>query len=57
MMQKNWKQTILRAVYNYVLFFILVAFLVTCSTMLFVTVLSQTLELELTDANLNVAQS
>lgn len=54
-MQKNWKQTILRAVYNYVLFFILVAFLVTCSTMLFVTVLSETLELELTDANLNVA--
>lgn len=46
---------ILRGIYNYALFFLLVAFLVTCSTMLFVSVLSATLELELTDNNLNLA--
>ncbi len=46
---------IVRTVYNYLLFFLLVAFLVTCSTMLFVTVLSDTLNLKLTGENLNVA--
>lgn len=51
----DWKHKLYRAVYNYLLFFILVAFLVTCSTMLFVTVLSRTLNLALTDANINVA--
>ena len=51
----DWKHKLFRAVYNYLMFFILVAFLVTCSTMLFVTVLSRTLNLALTDANINVA--
>ncbi len=37
------------------MFFLLVAFLVTCSTMLFVSTLADTLEVELTDANINVA--
>lgn len=46
---------IFRAMYRYLLFFLLVAFLVTCSTMLFVSTLADTLELELTDANINVA--
>ena len=46
---------ILRAMYRYLLFFLLVAFLVTCSTMLFVSILADTLKLELTDANINVA--
>ena len=46
---------ILRAMYRYLLFFLLVAFLVTCSTMLFVSILADTLKIELTDANINVA--
>ena len=46
---------ILRAMYRYLLFFLLVAFLVTCSTMLFVSILADTLKLELTDTNINVA--
>lgn len=44
-----------RGIYSYLLFFLLVAFLVTCSTMLFVSILADTLKLELTDANLNKA--
>lgn len=44
-----------RGIYSYLLFFLLVAFLVTCSTMLFVSILADTLQLELTDANLNKA--
>lgn len=46
---------IFRGIYAYLLFFLLAAFLVTCSTMLFVSALTDTLELELNDANLNVA--
>ena len=46
---------ILRAMYRYLLFFLLVAFLVTCSTMLFVSILADTLKIELTDENINVA--
>ena len=44
-----------RGIYSYLLFFLLVAFLVTCSTMLFVSILADTLKLELTDTNLNKA--
>ena len=55
MMDKKWKQKLVRGAYNYMLFFLLVAFLVTCSTMLFVSVLSDTLQLELTGENLNMA--
>lgn len=46
---------ILRGIYRYIMFFMFVAFLVTCSMMLFVSVLSETLNLELTAENLNVA--
>ena len=46
---------ILRGIYNYFMFFLLVAFLVTCSTLLFVTTLSETLSLELTGENLQTA--
>ena len=55
MKKRNLWHKILRGIYGYLLFFILVAFLVTCSTMLFVTVLSDTLELQLTGNNLNMA--
>lgn len=51
----NFWHRLVRFAYNYLLFFILVAFLVTCSTMLFVTVLSNTLEIQLTGDNLNMA--
>lgn len=48
-------QKILRGIYNYFMFFLLVAFLVTCSTLLFVTTLSETLSLELTGEGLQAA--
>ena len=46
---------ILRGIYSYFLFFLLVAFLVTCTTMLFVSVLSQNLGVELNDENVQLA--
>ena len=55
MRKADFLDKICRVIYNYLLFFLLIAFLVTCSTMLFVSVLSTTLELELTDSNLNMA--
>ena len=55
MSKTNLWHKIFRAIYRYLLFFLLVAFLVTCSTMLFVSILADTLKLELTDANINVA--
>lgn len=48
-------QKLLRGIYRYVLFFLLVAFLVTCTTMLFVTVLSNSLDVTLTGENLQKA--
>ncbi len=44
-----------RTLYHYLLYFLLVAFLVTSSTMLFVTVLSYSLNIELTGDNLQLA--
>jgi signal transduction histidine kinase len=44
-----------RGFYNYFMFFILVAFLVSCSMLLFVSILRDTLDLQLTRDNLNVA--
>lgn len=55
MRKANLWNKVLRGIYGYLLFFLLIAFLVTCSTMLFVSVLADTLNLELTSANLNVA--
>ena len=46
---------ILRGVYNYFMFFLLTAFLVTCTTSLFVTVLSYSLDIVLTDENVRLA--
>ena len=51
----NWLDRLLKSIYRYFIFFLLVAFLVTCTTMLFVSVLSKTLDIELTGENLNVA--
>lgn len=55
MKKTDLKHKVLRSLYNYFLFFLLVAFLVTCSTMLFVSILSETLNIELTGDNLNAA--
>lgn len=49
------KGIILKALQNYMFFFALSAFLTTCCTMLFVTVLSSNLNVELTGENLNTA--
>jgi len=48
-------QKILHEIRNYFIFFLIVAFLVTCSTSLFVTLLSRTLEIEFTENNIQVA--
>ncbi len=48
-------QKILRGIYHYFLFFLLSAFLVSCTTMLFVTLLSNSLGVELTNENLQTA--
>lgn len=45
----------LRAVNQFLIFFMLVAFVITCCTMLFVTILSATSHIELTAENLNLA--
>ena len=46
-MSKSYlKHKILRGIYNYLMFFLLVAFLVSCTTMLFVSILAKTLNLE-----------
>ncbi len=55
-MKKGGKlKLILRGFYHYVLFFLLCAFVVTCTITLFVTILSRSLGIELTGENLNVA--
>lgn len=46
---------LLRVVYHYFLFFIMVAFLVTCCMMLFVSTFSATMNLTLTDENISMA--
>lgn len=46
---------IVRFLYHYVLFFLLVAFMVSCTMMLFVTVLADTLNLDLTSENISTA--
>lgn len=55
MKKTNMWKNILRAIYHYLIFFILVAFLVTCTMSLFVSTLSNDLGLVLTGDNLNRA--
>jgi len=55
MRQREIGHKIARILYHYVLFFLLVAFMVSCTMMLFVTVLADTLNLNLTSENLNAA--
>ncbi len=55
MKRKEIGHRIVRVVYHYVLFFLLVAFMVSCTMMLFLTVLADTLEIDFTSENLSVA--
>ena len=55
MKKRNAWNTILRALYHYVLFFLLVAFLVSCTMSLFVSTLSGDLGITLTGENLTRA--
>lgn len=55
MKNPNLTQKILRGIYRYILFFMLVAFLVTCTTSLFVHVLSQSLDIVFTAENIGTA--
>lgn len=48
-------ENILRWLNHYIVFFLLVAFVITCSTMLFVSTLRDTLGLTLTDENISAA--
>lgn len=52
---RNRHDGLLRGIYNYFLFFLMVAFLVTCCMMLFVSTLSATLDLTLTEEMLQDA--
>lgn len=55
MNRENRTKNILRWINNYFIFFLLVAFVITCCTMLFVSVLTETLGIELTDENISTA--
>lgn len=55
MKKGNLKHKVLRGLYDYFLFFFLVAFLVSCSTMLFVTVMTNSLGLTPTSENVELA--
>lgn len=48
---------ILKSIYNYLLFFAMIAFVITCCMMLFVSILSESLNVELTGENLGTAAS
>ena len=55
MRKKEWKHKLIRGVYNYMMFFFLVAFLVSCTTVLFATILAKTTSFELTSTNIGTA--
>ena len=55
MKQSVARKKITRILYNYLLFFLLVAFLVSCCTILFVTILRDNLNIQFTSENLNMA--
>ena len=55
MKKADLRHKIIRGVYNYLLFFLLVAFLVTCSMLLFITVMAASLDLNLSSENVGLA--
>ena len=54
-MRTETTHKVLRLIYNYIVFFLVTAFLVTCSMMLFVRTIMSTLDLNLTSENVGVA--
>ena len=55
MKKRTLGRRVLHGIYNYFVFFLMSAFLVSCTTMLFVSVLAKTLDIELTSANIQTA--
>ena len=55
MSRRNSVKTVLKALNRYLIFFLLVAFVITCSTMLFVSVLASTLGITLTEETIGAA--
>lgn len=53
--RQKLQHKILRGIYAYLVFFLTVAFFVSCCMVLFITILSDSLKLELTEENLRVA--
>ena len=55
MMKEEFSHKLIRLIYNYVVFFFVASFIVTCSTMLFITVLADTLHIQFTSENIGGA--
>ena len=55
MKQDSFVQKILNAVYSYLIFFVISAALVSCSTMIFVSTMANSMNIELTDENISIS--
>ena len=55
MRKEKLRHKLLRGIYNYLMFFLLVAFLVSCSMLLFINVMTDSLKLTLTSENIGLA--
>lgn len=55
MKKESRYRRILRAISHYLIFFVIVAFIITCCMLLFLSVMSATLDISFTDENLNTA--
>ncbi len=55
MTRKNAMKKVLLSFYHYVCFFLLMAFVITCCTMLFVSTMQNSMGIEFTEENINVA--
>ena len=55
MKEKDTATKILLALYHYVSFFILMAFIVTCCMLLFLATMARTMGIEFTEQNINTA--
>ena len=55
MRKEAFRHKLLRGIYNYLMFFLLVAFLVTCSMLLFINVMADSLQLTFTSENIGLA--
>ena len=55
MKKHDWLKSILKGLHHYFVIFLLVAFVITCATALFVSILSETLQITLTEENISTA--